>query len=98
MEGTEVAHHKPWEYDKLSWPEMRDAAAGGRVIMLPVGTTAQLGPHLPLDVDACVKCEWDMPESRQDARIEFLGRTGVTSPRRRRNESDCRSSVAFRAH
>jgi len=24
-----------------------------------------------------VKCEWDMPESRQDARIEFLGRTAL---------------------
>ena len=38
-------------YDKLSWPEIREAAARQRVIVLPVGSTEQHGPHLPLDVD-----------------------------------------------
>ncbi len=38
-------------YDRLSWPEMREAAKQGRVILLPVGSTEQHGPHLPLDVD-----------------------------------------------
>jgi hypothetical protein len=51
METIEVADHKPWEYDKLSWPEVGEAAKAGRVIVLPVGTTEQHGPHLPLDVD-----------------------------------------------
>lgn len=38
-------------YDKLTWQEMRAAAAQERVILLPVGSTEQHGPHLPLDVD-----------------------------------------------
>lgn len=38
-------------YDKLTWAEMRQAIADERVIILPVGTTEQHGPHLPLDVD-----------------------------------------------
>jgi creatinine amidohydrolase len=38
-------------YDQLSWPEIRQAAGQGRVILLPVGSTEQHGPHLPLDVD-----------------------------------------------
>ena len=46
-----MPQHRPYEYDKLAWPELREAAGEGRVIMLPVGTTEQHGPHLPLDVD-----------------------------------------------
>ncbi len=46
-----MAEAMPWEYDKLTWPEMRDAAIAQRVVVLPVGTTEQHGPHLPLDVD-----------------------------------------------
>jgi len=42
---------KSYYYDKLSWPEIREAAAQRRVIVLPVGSTEQHGPHLPLDVD-----------------------------------------------
>ena len=40
-----------YHYDKLTWPEIREAAAQERVIVLPVGSTEQHGPHLPLDVD-----------------------------------------------
>ncbi len=40
-----------YHYDKLTWPELREAVAEGRVIVLPVGSTEQHGPHLPLDVD-----------------------------------------------
>ena len=38
-------------YDRLTWPEIREAAREGRVILLPVGSTEQHGPHLPLEVD-----------------------------------------------
>ena len=38
-------------YAKLTWPELREAAAVGKVIVLPVGSTEQHGNHLPLDVD-----------------------------------------------
>jgi len=46
-----MAEVTSYYYDKLTWPEMREAAAQGRVIVLPVGSTEQHGPHLPLDVD-----------------------------------------------
>ena len=42
---------RPYEYDKMTWPEVREAAAQERVVVLPVGTVEQHGPHLPLDVD-----------------------------------------------
>jgi creatinine amidohydrolase len=38
-------------YAKLTWPEVREAAALGKVIVLPVGSTEQHGHHLPIDVD-----------------------------------------------
>ncbi len=40
-----------YHYDKLSWPELKEAVAQKRVIVLPTGSTEQHGPHLPLDVD-----------------------------------------------
>ena len=38
-------------YADLTWPEVNEAAAMGKVILLPVGSTEQHGPHLPIDVD-----------------------------------------------
>ena len=38
-------------YQDLSWPELRDIAATDPVVVLPVGTTEQHGPHLPLATD-----------------------------------------------
>ena len=38
-------------YAKLTWPELRQAAALGKVIVLPVGSTEQHGYHLPINVD-----------------------------------------------
>src|SRR5262249_6470680 len=40
------------ELDKMSWPELRDAAARDAAILLTVGATEQHGPHLPLGTDA----------------------------------------------
>jgi creatinine amidohydrolase len=34
--------------------ELLDAAAGGAVVIVPVGSVEQYGPHLPLDVDISV--------------------------------------------
>ena len=39
---------RPYVYQDLSWPELRDLAATHPVVVLPVGTTEQHGPHLPL--------------------------------------------------
>ena len=38
-------------YSDLTWPEVNEAVAMNKVILLPVGSTEQHGPHLPLDVD-----------------------------------------------
>ncbi len=41
----------PYRYNHLSWEEMNDAIARQPAVLLPVGSTEQHGPHLPLDVD-----------------------------------------------
>src|ERR1700722_11234740 len=46
---NEVA--KKYIYADLTWPELDEAANQKKVILLPVGSTEQHGPHLPLDVD-----------------------------------------------
>jgi len=47
---TESVEEK-YRYSDLTWPEMNQAIAMQKVILLPVGTTEQHGPHLPLDTD-----------------------------------------------
>jgi creatinine amidohydrolase len=42
---------EPWRYEKLTWPEINEAVAARKVIVVPIGSTEQHGPHLPLDVD-----------------------------------------------
>jgi creatinine amidohydrolase len=38
-------------YSDLTWPEVNDAVERKKVILLPIGSTEQHGPHLPLDAD-----------------------------------------------
>jgi creatinine amidohydrolase len=38
-------------YRHLTWPEARDRAAAGTVIVIPVAAIEQHGHHLPIDVD-----------------------------------------------
>jgi len=43
-----------YRYEELSWPEVREVVKSDPVAVLPVGTTEQHGPHLPVMVDyAC---------------------------------------------
>lgn len=41
----------PWRYEKLTWPEINDAVKQKKVVVVPIGSIEQHGPHLPLDVD-----------------------------------------------
>lgn len=40
-----------YRYEELSWPQVRAAAAHDPVVVLPIGTTEQHGPHLPVMTD-----------------------------------------------
>ena len=42
---------------EMTWPEVRDAAAGGAVALWSVGSTEQHGPHLPVSVDHLIPLE-----------------------------------------
>lgn len=41
----------PRRLDDLTWPEIRDAAARGAGVILPIGATEQHGPHLSVSCD-----------------------------------------------
>ncbi len=41
-----------YRYNRLTWPEMNDAIASQKVVILPTGSTEQHARHLPLDTDA----------------------------------------------
>jgi creatinine amidohydrolase len=43
---------KKFLYADMSWPEVKDAVKEERVPLIPVGSTEQHGPHLPLKTDA----------------------------------------------
>lgn len=51
-----MARSEPWRYEKLTWPEINEAVKQERVVICPVGSTEQHGPHLPLDVDVVCPC------------------------------------------
>lgn len=46
-----MARAESWRYEKLTWPEINEAIAENKVVVVPIGSTEQHGPHLPLDVD-----------------------------------------------
>ena len=47
----------PLLYERLSWPEVRRAAAEERVCLIPVATLEDHGPHLPIDTDLRITAE-----------------------------------------
>jgi creatinine amidohydrolase len=48
----------PLLYERLSWPEVRRAAAEERVCLIPVATLEDHGPHLPIDTD--LRLTWEI--------------------------------------
>ncbi|MBW1695784.1 MAG: creatininase family protein [Deltaproteobacteria bacterium] len=41
-------------YEKMSWPEIDTAARAGKLVLLPVATIEDHGPHLPVDTDVVI--------------------------------------------
>ena len=39
--------------DEMSWPEVAEVLKKPNVVLLPIGSMEQHGPHLPLNVDSC---------------------------------------------
>ncbi len=49
-------------YRTLTWPEVRDRAEQGAVIVIGIAAIEQHGPHLPIDVaNALVESILDLP-------------------------------------
>lgn len=48
---------RPYLMEEMTWQEVRDAAAAGLPAVLPIGSTEQHGPHLPLNTDALIPTE-----------------------------------------
>jgi creatinine amidohydrolase len=55
----------------LTWPEVAELSATGAFLVVPVGSTEQHGPHLPLstDTDIAVALSQGLAERRADAVI-----------------------------
>ncbi|HYY34546.1 MAG TPA: creatininase family protein [Gaiellaceae bacterium] len=47
----------PRLYERLTWPEVRDAAGEDLVCLIPVATLEDHGPHLPIDTDLRITAE-----------------------------------------
>jgi creatinine amidohydrolase len=56
---------REYRYEKLTWPEINDAVALGKVCIVPCGAVEQHGPHLPLDVDIICPTEIARGAARQ---------------------------------
>jgi creatinine amidohydrolase len=52
-------------FERLTWPELNEAAILGKVVVLPVGSTEQHGHHLPLDVDTRLASELALEAGRR---------------------------------
>jgi creatinine amidohydrolase len=59
-------------YGDLTWPEVNYAVGQGKVILLPVGSTEQHGPHLPIDVDNLISNSVCMQAGRQAPRLVLV--------------------------
>lgn len=46
-----VGAQKPWNWEHLTWPELRERVPSQPVVLLSVASVEDHGPHLPMDVD-----------------------------------------------
>ena len=52
--GTMTHGQHPWRLKEMTPSEVRDLVVGRPWLIVPVGTTEQHGPHLPLTTDTVV--------------------------------------------
>jgi len=102
---------KSYLYADLTWPEVREAVKAQRVVVLPVGTVEQHGPHLPLDTDNLLVqsvCEEAARRAPEDAllmpvvsygfnwhHIDFPGTIGIDATNLMNYLLDITRSVAY---
>jgi creatinine amidohydrolase len=65
---------KSFRYEEMSWPEIGEAALRDPLVVLPVGTMEQHGPHLPLMVDYII------PQRIAEAAAEALAPNVIVMP------------------
>jgi len=62
-----------YRYDHYTWPELGEAVKQQPVVVLPVGSVEDHGPHLPLDVDNfLIGCVCEEAARRLDGEILLL--------------------------
>lgn len=44
-------NRKPYLYQYYTWPEMAEVVKKQPVVVVPIGSVEDHGPHLPLDAD-----------------------------------------------
>ena len=49
-----MAKENPVRFQHLTWPEVNECAAEGRLAIIPAGTVEAHGPHLPLSTDTVI--------------------------------------------
>ena len=64
-----------YRYEDLTWPEVNEAVAAGRIPILPVGAIEQHGPHLPLKID-----RWESTSIAEEAARRSADRLLVMPP------------------
>jgi creatinine amidohydrolase len=70
MTATSSGATGKYRYGEMTWREVRDAAAAGRVAILPVATIEDHGHHLPIDTDVVLcttVCERGAASSQKSA-------------------------------
>ena len=55
--------------EHLSWPEVRDAVAQDRTVIVPIGAIEQHGPNLPIDTDAYLATTLALAGARERAAL-----------------------------
>lgn len=56
-----------YRYDHLTWPEVNEAAALKKLIILPIAAIQQQGPHLPVDADDLIVTSLALEAGRRQA-------------------------------